>query len=133
MEPKSRDQERSGHNRASLLRYACLALALGGATWFVAPLLLPTRVPEDFPEPPNVANVNRDLRAMLQGKERAARRRPGSSETVGTLAMAYHANLFVTQAERASVSNADITSPCVPPRRFFRPNRAGNWPSLAMV
>ena len=45
--------------------------------------------------------MNPALRALLEGADREARRRPGSAEAVGKLGMAYHANLFLEQAAGA--------------------------------
>ena len=86
---------------SSLLRTGGLALALGVATWLLVPLLLPVRLAKDFPPLPDLQSVNPDLRATLENADRQARRRPGSAEAAGKLAMAYHANLFVDQAARA--------------------------------
>jgi tetratricopeptide (TPR) repeat protein len=85
----------------SFLRTGALAVALAAITWLLAPLLLPVRLPEDFPKPPDLGAVNPGMRALLQGVDREARRRPGSAEAVGKLGMAYHANLFLDQAAAA--------------------------------
>jgi len=100
MKSESRDDNR-GYDKGSLLRTGGLAVALGVATWVLVPLLLPVRLPEDFPNLPDLQKVNPDLRALLQNADREARRRPGSAEAIGKLGMAYHANLFVEQAARA--------------------------------
>jgi tetratricopeptide (TPR) repeat protein len=85
----------------SLLKAGALAVALAAITWLLAPLLLPVKVPEDFPKLPDLATANPSLRASLQDADREARRKPGSAEAVGKLGMAYHANLFLEQAAAA--------------------------------
>ena len=101
MKPESRDDDHRGYDKASLLRTGGLAVALGVATWLLVPLLLPMKLPGDFPKLPDLQTVNPDLRAMLQNADQEARRRPGSAEAMGKLGMAYHANLFMDQAARA--------------------------------
>ena len=83
------------------LKLAGLAAALGVATWLLAPRLLPVRVPVDFPKPPDLGSLKPDLRAQIESADQEARRRPGSPEAVGKLAMIYHANLFLEPAEPA--------------------------------
>ena len=100
MKPES-GNDRHGYDKASLLKTGALAIALGVATWLLAPLLLPARLPEDFPQAPDLHKLNASLRELLQSADRAARRQPSSAETVGRLGMAYHANLFLDQAARA--------------------------------
>ncbi|MEO8595452.1 MAG: tetratricopeptide repeat protein [Candidatus Solibacter sp.] len=100
MKPESRDDSRA-YDRASLLKTGGLAVALAVATWLLAPLLLPVKVPQDFPNLPDLQSAHPDLRAALQTADSEARRRPGSADAVGKLGMAYHANLFVEQAARA--------------------------------
>jgi tetratricopeptide (TPR) repeat protein len=100
MKPESRGDSR-GYDRASLLKTGGLAAALGVATWLLVPLLLPMRLPKDFPNLPDLETANPDLRALLQNLDQEARRRPGSAEAVGKLGMAYHANLFGEKAARA--------------------------------
>jgi tetratricopeptide (TPR) repeat protein len=85
----------------AFLRTGALAVALAAITWLLAPLLLPVRLPEDFPKLPDLGTVNPGARALLEGADREARRRPGSAEAVGKLGMAYHANLFLEQAASA--------------------------------
>ena len=84
-----------------LLKTGALAVALATITWLLAPILLPERVPDDFPKLPDLRTVNPGLRALLQGADQEARRRPGSAEAVGKLGMAYHANVFLEQAAGA--------------------------------
>ena len=90
-----------GHDRAKILKTGAIAVALGVATWLLTPLLLPVRVPEDFPRLPDVGTMNPELRALLQNADREARRRPGSAELVSKLGLAYHANLLFAQATGA--------------------------------
>ncbi|HWC98285.1 MAG TPA: tetratricopeptide repeat protein [Candidatus Sulfopaludibacter sp.] len=84
-----------------LLKVAALAVAVAAITWLVGPLLLPVKVPEDFPQLPDLQGANPSLRGLLQEADREARRRPNSAEAVGKLGMAYHANLFPEQAAAA--------------------------------
>jgi tetratricopeptide (TPR) repeat protein len=100
MDPESRDGER-GFDRAALLKLAGLTAVLGVATWLLAPLLLPVKLPADFPKPPDLASLNPELRTLLQNADQEARRKPGSAEAVGKLGMIYHANLLFEQAEPA--------------------------------
>ena len=89
-----------GNNKRSLLTGA-LAVALGVSTWLLSPILLPVKVPDDFPKLPDLRTLNPALGTLLRNADRDARRRPGSAEAVGKLAMAYHANLFLEQAGSA--------------------------------
>lgn len=100
MEQRSPDGG-SGLSRGTLLKLLGLAVALGAATWFVAPLLLPVKLPADFPKPPADASLSPDLRELLRSADEEARRKPGSAETMGKLGMVYHANLFLEQAKPA--------------------------------
>jgi len=100
MKPESRDDDR-GYGKAALLKTAGLSVALGVATWLLAPFLLPVRLPEDFPKLPDLQPLNPGFRALLESADREARRRPGSAEAVGKLGMVYHANLLFEQAARA--------------------------------
>ncbi len=101
MKPESRDDDRRGYDKSSLLRTGGLAVALGVITWLLALFLFSASLPKDFPKLPALRTVNPDLRALLQNADREARRRPESAEAIGKLGMAYHANLFVEQAARA--------------------------------
>src|SRR5271165_1377394 len=76
MKPES-SGDRRGYDKASLLKTGALALALGVATWLLAPLLLPARLPEDFPKAPGMHALNPSLRELLQSADREARRKPG--------------------------------------------------------
>jgi tetratricopeptide (TPR) repeat protein len=100
MKTESRDQARS-EGKWPLWKTAVVAAALGVATWLLAPLLLPPRLPDDFPNLPDLHSVNPNLREVLRTADRDARRKPGSAEVVGKLGLAYHANLFLDQAARA--------------------------------
>jgi tetratricopeptide (TPR) repeat protein len=100
MKPESGDDHR-WYDTRSLLKTGALAVALAAITWLLAPFLLPARLPEDFPKLPDLGTVNPSIRALLQGADREARRRPNSAEAVGKLGMAYHANLFHEQAAGA--------------------------------
>ena len=100
MKPDSRDDHR-WYDTRSLLKTGALAVALAAITWRLVPILLPVRLPEDFPKLPDLGTVNPGMRALLQGADREARRRPASAEAVGKLGMAYHANLFLEQAAGA--------------------------------
>src|SRR5689334_18751717 len=88
-------------NSKSLLKTSALAIALGAITWLLGPLLLPAKLPQDFPKLPDLRNVNQGMRASLQSADREARQRPASADAVGKLGMAYHANLFLEQAAAA--------------------------------
>lgn len=100
MKPESQDNNR-GYDRTWLLKMGGLAVALGVTTWLLVPILLPVRLPEDFPKLPDLQTLNPGLRALLQSADQEARRRPGSAEGIGKLGMAYHSNLFLEQAARA--------------------------------
>jgi tetratricopeptide (TPR) repeat protein len=101
MKPESRNEDRRGYDKSSMLRTGGLAVALGVIAWLVAPFLFPTSLPKDFPELPDLRTANPSLRTLLQSADQEARRRPGSAEAIGKLGMTYHANLFVEQAARA--------------------------------
>jgi len=90
-----------GIEKAAMLKVVGLAGALGVATWLLAPLLLPQKLPADFPPLPDVRTLTPDMRALLEATDKEARRRPGSAEAVGKLAMVYHANLFYEPARKA--------------------------------
>jgi tetratricopeptide (TPR) repeat protein len=85
----------------SVLQTAALVAALGGITWLLAPMLLPGKLPDDFPKLPDLQTASPGARTLLEGADRDARRHPGSAEAVGKLGMAYHANLFLDQAADA--------------------------------
>jgi len=100
MKPDS-GNHREGNDKASLLKTGALAVALGLATWLLAPLVLPAKLPGDFPKTPDLHALNPSLAELLRSADRDARRKPGSAEVVGKLGMAYHANLFLEQAASA--------------------------------
>ena len=100
MKPESRDDHR-WYDTRSLLKAGALAVALAAITWLLAPILLPVKLPADFPKLPDLRTVNQGARALLEGADREARRRPASAEAVGKLGMAYHANMFLEQAAAA--------------------------------
>jgi tetratricopeptide (TPR) repeat protein len=100
METESRRESR-GYDKTSLWKTAGLAVVLGGVTWLLAPMLLPARLPDDFPKLPDLHHVNPSLGDLLRKADRDARRKPGSADVVGKLGLAYHANLFLEQAARA--------------------------------
>lgn len=89
------------YDKTSLLKIGGLAVALGVATWLLAPILLPVNLPEDFPPLPDLQALSPGLRELLQNLDQEARRRPGSAEAIGKLGMAYHANLLFEPAARA--------------------------------
>jgi len=100
MNPESQDTDR-GYNKTALLKTAGLAVALGVATWLLAPLLLPVKLPQNFPKLPDLQSLNPGFRALLETTDQEARRRPGSAQAVGKLGMVYHANLLFEQAAGA--------------------------------
>jgi tetratricopeptide (TPR) repeat protein len=100
MKPESGDHHR-WYDTRSLLRTVVPGVALAAITWVLAPILLPARLPQDFPKLPDLQTVNPRIRGLLQSADREARRQPASAETLGKLGMAYHANLFPQQAADA--------------------------------
>jgi tetratricopeptide (TPR) repeat protein len=78
-----------------------LAAVLGAGTWLLSTVLLPPRLPADFPNLPDLQTLNPALRTLLTGADKQARRHPASAEAVGRLGMAYHANQFFAQAASA--------------------------------
>jgi tetratricopeptide (TPR) repeat protein len=102
--PKSQGDDPGGdhgYDKKSILTTGGLALALGVITWLLVPVLLPVKLPADFPKLPDLQNANPTLRKALENADREARRQPGSAEAVGALGMAYHANLYLEQAAQA--------------------------------
>jgi len=83
------------------LRVALLAGALGLGTWLVLSVLVPLRLPEDFPALPDPLPENPALRALLSDADAKARGHPNSAEDTGRLGMIYHANQFYEQAGSA--------------------------------
>jgi tetratricopeptide (TPR) repeat protein len=100
MKAESRSERRS-FDKASLIKTAALALALGVATWLIAPRLLPERLPPGYPTLPDLSALNSSARDLLKSADRDARRHPESVEAMGKLGMAYHANLLLEPAASA--------------------------------
>jgi tetratricopeptide (TPR) repeat protein len=94
-------QSESHRDKLGLLKVIALAAVLAVSTWLLLTILLPARLPADFPNLPDVRTLNPGLRALLVDADQEARRHPGSAEALGRLGMAYHSNLFVEQAARA--------------------------------
>jgi len=90
---------RSG--KSWLWKTAILAGALGLGTWLLLSVLVPVKLPEDFPKPPDLREQNAELSSLLNGADAAARKRPGSADDIGRLAMIYHSNQFYSQAASA--------------------------------
>jgi tetratricopeptide (TPR) repeat protein len=101
MSVNSEPRERQGYDRASILKTGALAVGLGVAAWLLAPFILPSNTPPDYPKLPDMKGLNASMRGALQSADRDARRHSGSAEAMGKLGMAYHANLFLEQAARA--------------------------------
>jgi tetratricopeptide (TPR) repeat protein len=89
------------NSKASILKLAALAVAVGVITWLLVPYLLPVKLPPDFPRLPDTKALNPGLRSLLENADREARRQPGSSEAMGKLGMAYHSNQFFDEGARA--------------------------------
>lgn len=84
-----------------LWKVAFLAGALGLGTWLVLSVLVPQRLPDDFPALPDPPPQNAALRALLNDANTKAREHPNSAEDIGRLGMIYHANQYYDQARRA--------------------------------
>ena len=84
-----------------LLKLVGLAAVLGVSTWLVSTILLPAKLPEDFPKLPEARTLNPGLRALLVTADKEARRHPESAEAIGRLGMAYHSNQYFAQAASA--------------------------------
>ncbi len=78
-----------------------LAGALGLGTWLTLSVLVPLRLPEDYPSLPDPLPQNAALRSLLNDADAKARGHPNSAEDIGRLGMAYHANQFYEQAGSA--------------------------------
>src|SRR5664279_1950681 len=100
MKPESQDNSR-GFDKMGLLRMVGLAAALGVGTWLLLTILLPARLPEDFPKLPDVQALSPGLRALLVSADKEARRHLGAAEAIGRLGMAYHSNQYFAQAASA--------------------------------
>ena len=99
---KTEPLARAGNPLKSWLwKLGLLGGALGLGTWLALSILVPPRLPEGFPEPPDLQKQNAALRALLAGADAAARSRPDSVAEMGRLGMVYHANQFYEQAESA--------------------------------
>jgi tetratricopeptide (TPR) repeat protein len=85
-------------DKAGLLKLAGLAIILAAGTWLSLKILLPVKLPEDFPKLPDVKSLSPRLRNLLVGAEEEARKHPGSAEAIGKLGIAYHANEYFEQA-----------------------------------
>jgi tetratricopeptide (TPR) repeat protein len=97
---KQTSPDNAAHSRkAWLVKLALLAVGLGLGTWFLLSVLLPLKLPEDFPKLPDLQSQNQALRNMLNGADAQARSHPNSAEDTGRLGMVYHANQFYEQAE----------------------------------
>ncbi len=93
------DTERSG--KAWLWKTAALACVLGLGTWLLLSVVLPSRLPDDFPNLPDLQAQNSALRGLLGDADAKARSHPNSPGEIGRLGMVYHANQFFEQAESA--------------------------------
>ena len=98
MKPESQGED-LGH-KAGLLKLAVLAAVLAAGTWLLLRILLPVKLPEDFPKLPDVKTVSPGLRRLLMTADAEARKHPASAEAVGKLGIAYHANEYFEQAAR---------------------------------
>ena len=87
--------------KAWIWKVALLACALGLGTWLFLSVLVPLKLPEDFPKPPDLQSQNTALRKLLNGADAQARSHPNSAEDIGRLGMVYHSNQFYEQAESA--------------------------------
>ena len=87
--------------RAWLLKTALLAGVLGLGTWLLLFVLVPDRLPEDFPKLPDLQSQNAELRRLLGSADAQARSHSSSAEDIGRLGMVYHTNQFYEQAESA--------------------------------
>ena len=94
-------EQTSGRKPAGALRLAGLAAALGIGTWLLLRILVPVKVPDDFPPLPDLQATSPGLRGLLAAADAEARNHPGSAEAVGKLAVAYHANEYPGQADAA--------------------------------
>ena len=89
------------HDNAAVFKIAGLAAALGVAAWLLAPLVLPVKLPPDFPNTPDLKLLNASARELVEQTDREARQQPASAEAVGKLGMVYHANLVHKPADAA--------------------------------
>jgi tetratricopeptide (TPR) repeat protein len=87
--------------KAGTLKLVGLAAVLAVSTWMLSSTLLSLKLPADFPKLPDAQAMGPDLRNLLAGADRDARKHPASAEAAGKLAMAYHANDYFEQAGAA--------------------------------
>jgi tetratricopeptide (TPR) repeat protein len=83
------------------LRLVGLAAVVALGTWMLSSLLLPAKLPADFPKLPGTQAMSPPVRSLLAGADRDARRHPESADAAGQLAMTYHANDYLEQAAAA--------------------------------
>ncbi len=70
-------------------------------TWVLSSLLLPAKLPADFPSLPETRVMAPAVRNLPVSADKDARRHTASAETIGQLAMAYRANEYFEQAAGA--------------------------------
>jgi tetratricopeptide (TPR) repeat protein len=85
----------------SLFSLAGLAVVLAAGTWWLSSILLPAKLPSDFPNLPDTHAMSPGARTLLAGADKDARRHPQSADAIGKLGMAYQANEFPAQAAAA--------------------------------
>jgi tetratricopeptide (TPR) repeat protein len=85
-------------SRAGILLLASLLIC--SAIGFLLFRAFP-RVPSGFPDLPDITQQNSALRELIEQVNANARNNPNSAESIGRLAMAYHANLFFESAQSA--------------------------------
>jgi tetratricopeptide (TPR) repeat protein len=100
VKPESLERTRAWEP-AGALKLAGLAVALGVATWLLLRILVPVKVPDDFPKLPDLSAASPALRSLLAGADAEAAKHPGSAEAMGKLAIACHANEYPEQAAAA--------------------------------
>jgi tetratricopeptide (TPR) repeat protein len=93
-----------------LWKTALLACVLGVGTWLLLSILVPGKLPEDFPRLPDLQAQNALLRSLLSEADAAARSRPSSADDIGRLGMIYHSNQFYDQAASAYQVAARLAS-----------------------
>jgi tetratricopeptide (TPR) repeat protein len=91
----------AGHGIAGPLKLVGLAAVLAVGTWTLSSILLPAKLPADFPKLPDAQAMGPAVRNLLVSADKDARKHPASAEAVGKLAMAYHANEYFEQAAGA--------------------------------
>lgn len=92
-------------------KFSLLALALGAGTWLVLRVLGPASLPAEFPVRPDLKSSNAALRELIETADAEARSHPDSAEDIGRLGMAYHANQFHEQAEKAYAIASRLAAP----------------------